>query len=175
MSAQALSIAAILFSWGFWGTGLLGFVSFVMLQVSWCCKMSKCGLITAGVFASIAAAGCIALGLTIVIVSSSNSGYYDDDAVAIASSTAGIVVLIGGALWIACAVCVFIFACGRMQRLETRNTATKAEASESRTATEVVMIPSTPTKKKDDAVTVQATPKSVATAPDSPDLEQAEA
>lgn len=105
MIVQVLSFFAIFFFWGVWLTGLLGFVAFIMLQVVWCCGMSGCGLITAGVFAILDAVGNLIAGIVIMsFVGDDNS--YDDE-----GDFPGILLVIfcfsASALWIVSAVCVF--------------------------------------------------------------------
>mmetsp|Transcript_44307 Transcript_44307/g.107088 ORF Transcript_44307/g.107088 Transcript_44307/m.107088 type:complete len:213 (-) Transcript_44307:697-1335(-) len=73
ITAQALSILGFflsLVSFGF----IPGLVSFMMLQVVWCCAMNKCGLITAGVFAVITSIADIICGI-LLLTSASASQY----------------------------------------------------------------------------------------------------
>eukprot|EP00538_Stauroneis_constricta_P013628 CAMPEP_0119550134 /NCGR_PEP_ID=MMETSP1352-20130426/3713_1 /TAXON_ID=265584 /ORGANISM="Stauroneis constricta, Strain CCMP1120" /LENGTH=317 /DNA_ID=CAMNT_0007595891 /DNA_START=66 /DNA_END=1019 /DNA_ORIENTATION=+ len=61
--AQVFAIIAIFFSFAGVLSILLGFVAVIILSVAFCCRMNKCGLVTAGVFASIAAAGCLLVAI----------------------------------------------------------------------------------------------------------------
>lgn len=152
MTAQGLAIVAIFFSWGFWVTGLLGFAAFVMLQVAWCCRMNKCGLIAAGVFACLDAAGCAAVGIYLLATfagEDDDSYYYyseDDDTVFYYDSSAatawGVVCLIGAFLWTGVGVCTFVFACSRLERLNQ-----KARSEKEANETPVVVVPDQPVKK----------------------------
>jgi hypothetical protein len=119
ITAQAFSLAAIIFSWGYWATGLLGFAGFIMLQVVWCCKMNKCGLITAGVFCLVDAAGNLIAGCVLIAVANDDDeDLWDDDEEDVLNIWA-IICFIGCGLWVATAICVFVFVCnGRLERLE---------------------------------------------------------
>lgn len=44
IAAQVISIFAIVLSWSWWLTLLLGFCVFVTLQVAWCCKLDRTGV-----------------------------------------------------------------------------------------------------------------------------------
>mmetsp|Transcript_15558 Transcript_15558/g.25215 ORF Transcript_15558/g.25215 Transcript_15558/m.25215 type:complete len:191 (+) Transcript_15558:68-640(+) len=124
ISAQGLSIVGVCLLWFCLWAIPFGLVAFIMLQVVWCCKMNKCGLITAGVFAALAAALMIIKGIlvavsgvTLVCSSSYNDDYYyysdyDDDACNAAVIIASSLAISGGVFWIATAVCTFVFACG---------------------------------------------------------------
>jgi hypothetical protein len=134
ITAQALSFVSVFFLWFcFWAIPFaLG--AFIMLQVVWCCKMSRCGIITAGVFAAIAGVLSTVKGI-LVIVSGTTfscstdddySEYYvddaDDDACKNAVIVASSFALSGGLLWIATAICTFVFVCGsRIRKFDTLN------------------------------------------------------
>jgi len=60
--AQVLSFVALLLSWNVI-TEIFGLTAFVFLQIMWCCKMKKCGLVMVGVFTLIAAIAGIVIGL----------------------------------------------------------------------------------------------------------------
>lgn len=114
ITAQALSIVALLLSIAFWATILLGLAAMIMLQVCWCCKMNRCGIITAGVFACIAAAGdfvCgfLLLGEEICVYWSYDDDYYYGDGCD--NTAAYIMTFIGGGLWVATGVGTFVFTC----------------------------------------------------------------
>ena len=116
MTAQALSIVGFFISWGY--GAIFGLVAFILLNVAWCCKMSKCGLIVAGVFACIAAAGTIGVGAYSLAVADDyyTDDYYYSSTTNTAYVTVGILGLIGGGIWITVATLVFIFVCGRRFR-----------------------------------------------------------
>jgi hypothetical protein len=96
MTAQGLSVAGFLLSCPIWYTIILGLPAVVIMQVAWCCEMNKCGLNTAGVFMAISGAAAITWG-----------------GLAAAWGIVGLSFLgfIGGALYIASAVCTFLFTC----------------------------------------------------------------
>lgn len=125
ISAQALSIVAFFFSLVSFGF-LPGLVAFVLFQVVWCCSMSRCGLITAGVFGLLAWILSIIGGILLLTTSAGNYSFwfssctntingvtYDCTTTTTTDSgpfTAGAVIsFIGAACWIASAVCVFVF------------------------------------------------------------------
>ena len=137
ITAQALSIVGLFLSWSTVISLLFGLVSFIMYQVVWCCRMNRCGLVTAGVFAVLSGVCCIVVGALIMSSGTTRwcttatasttaivSSYgYDDDiwstvqqtnedsckkAIAVVSGIG----FGGGIVWIACAVCTFVFVCG---------------------------------------------------------------
>jgi hypothetical protein len=69
----------------------------VILQVAWCCRMNKCGLMTAGVFMVVS--GILSLVFTVVYVTWAVISW-------------AIVMVIGAGFYIASAVCIFVFLCG---------------------------------------------------------------
>ena len=147
ISAQAVSMVAIVFSlivdplYGF----VLGSIPLYMLQLVWCCKMKKGGLITAGVFAVIAAIGTIAMG---------NSWYGTK-----------ILAIDGGCIWLVVAILVFVFACGS-QKFDSIE-GSKNEHTTTATAHEV-MIPTDAIKASEptacaNRVTASTPPNALAT------------
>ena len=97
MAAQGLSIGACLLALiSSWYTIILGLPAVVILQVAWCCEMSKCGLTTAGVFMAITGAASLAFGGLFAA-----AGYTSN----------AVLGFLGGALYIASAVCLFVFTC----------------------------------------------------------------
>lgn len=114
MTAQALSIVGFFISWGY--GAIFGLIAFILLQVAWCCKMNKCGLLVAGVFACIAAAGTIAVGGYSLVLADDYSDDFYSSSTNQAYFTVGILGLIGGCIWITVATLIFIFVCGRRFR-----------------------------------------------------------
>lgn len=96
-----------------------------MLQIVWCCKMNKCGLIVAGVFGCIAAVILAIFAILWLVGGQSacaETYYYEYDEAACWSSwiTLASLGLAGCLLWIATAVCTFVFACGsRMAKFQS--------------------------------------------------------
>ena len=117
ITAQALSIVAIAISWvSIYGL-LAGLVTFIMLQVAWCCKMNKAGFIVAGVFGAIAGAIEAIVAILILVAGEQaciDTYYYTSDEQACWSAliVAASLGLASACLWIATAACVFVFACG---------------------------------------------------------------
>ena len=117
ITAQALSIVAIAISWvSIWGL-LAGLVTFIMLQIAWCCKMNKAGFIVAGVFGAIAGAIEAIVAILIFVAGEQaciDTYYYtyDEQVCWQGLIIAGSLGLASGLLWIATSVCVFVFACG---------------------------------------------------------------
>ena len=66
IAAQILSIIAMFLNWIDPVTGWIGFVAFLCLQIVWCCKMNKCGLITVGVISSIASLANLIIGILVL-------------------------------------------------------------------------------------------------------------
>jgi hypothetical protein len=79
-------------------TLILGIPAVAILQVAWCCRMNKAGLMVAGVFMCISGAVAIAYG-----------GMF----AALRLVTASVFGFLGGGLYIAAAVCTFRFICGK--------------------------------------------------------------
>ena len=97
MAAQGLSIGACLLALiSSWYTIILGLPAVVILQVAWCCEMNKCGLNTAGVF--MAVSGAVGLGFGGLLAAAGYTGL-------------AVLGFIGGALYIASSVCLFMFTC----------------------------------------------------------------
>lgn len=144
MTAQALSIVGFFISWGY--GAIFGLIAFVMLQVAWCCRMNKCGLIVAGVFACIAAAGTIAIGVYWLAVAD-DYYYYDGYSYTTtkqANDTVGILGLIGGGIWITVATLIFIFVCGpRFRKYESNSDDANNKNQQSDDNLPVVTIPTT--------------------------------
>jgi len=63
ITAQILSFIAIILSWTSVITLLMGLVAFICLQLVWCCRMNKCGLITVGVLTIIASIADLIIGI----------------------------------------------------------------------------------------------------------------
>ena len=53
ITAQCLSIFATILSFTWWVTFFLSLPSFIVLQVVWCCKLSKAGVIAVGVMSTL--------------------------------------------------------------------------------------------------------------------------
>ena len=102
----------------------------ILFQVVWCCKMNRCGLITTGIFAAITGVLCIVAGAVLLTLDENfycdpyyydyyYGEYYDESSCSMTVTGFAIVSFCGAALWIACAVCVFVFACGeRIKKYE---------------------------------------------------------
>jgi len=55
VSAQVLSIVAVIISWVFWGTFIISLSGFILYQTVWCRRQSRCGLVAAIVICVLAA------------------------------------------------------------------------------------------------------------------------
>lgn len=161
ISAQALSILGVFFSWSTIVSILFGLAACTMYQVVWCCKMNKCGLITAGVFAAIT--GCVCIGAGAIILASgltrtcqyTDDYYYDSSYCARAVTTASSIVIVGGLIWIACAVCTFVFVCGkRFNRFNPRAAESAKERDDNVPAMAVATaVPNVLVNKNEDTTT----------------------
>mmetsp|Transcript_45524 Transcript_45524/g.63277 ORF Transcript_45524/g.63277 Transcript_45524/m.63277 type:complete len:201 (-) Transcript_45524:161-763(-) len=98
ITAQVLAIAGVCCSWSVWYTGLVACVGFILLQVAWCCKLNKGGLITAGVFNVLAALGNLAFGILFILAYYPGLGAY---------------ALLGGVFMLASGILTFVFTCGK--------------------------------------------------------------
>ena len=84
VTSQALSIFAFCVSWIFWVTFLLGLVVMIQLQVVWCCRMSKPGIISIIVLSSLASLSCLLFEIWALVRWNGNKPYcsvffLDDD------------------------------------------------------------------------------------------------
>lgn len=68
ITAQVLAIVGMCLTWVAWWNILISVTAFILLQVAWCCKINKCGLITGGVFCVLSALTSISTGVFINIV-----------------------------------------------------------------------------------------------------------
>ena len=163
ITAQILSIIGLALSWfGIWWVSIfLALPAMIMLQVTWCCAMNKCGLIASGVLATVAAGWVLVVAILLIVALEAAksdcddySYYYDSDS-CIANSgysayTAYIILsVLGGVIWLVTGIIVFVFACG--QRYTTALEKLKEENGEPAQAD-----PETPTETK--AVAVEPAP-----------------
>ena len=85
---------------------LLGFGAFILLQIVWCCKMSKCGLLTAGVLAMLSGILDVVGGIPYA----TSTKYCDDDGQDSCSYSIAIS-FVTAIFWFGCTGCNFAFAC----------------------------------------------------------------
>jgi hypothetical protein len=67
MTGQIVAIVALCISWIWWVTLVIGAPAMLVLQVAWCCKMTKCGLKAAAILSSLTALGCLFTGVWIIL------------------------------------------------------------------------------------------------------------
>lgn len=115
-------------SWCHWIFGSIGFLVFLVLQLSWCCRINKCGLVTVGVLACGLSLGCAAVAVSLeadadhVVLFSHDidHDFYHDvwnyNFYAVVAAAAA-----GALLWAVVGVCTLTFACKRLQKLERRS------------------------------------------------------
>ena len=65
MTSQIFSIIAFLISFVWWLPWLIGFITFIMMQIIWCCRMKSGGLITLGILNCLC--GLLSVGAAIYI------------------------------------------------------------------------------------------------------------
>jgi len=68
ITAQILSIVAVLTSWLWWPTLAISFEAMVLLQIVWCCRQNKMGIMVTQVIAVAAALLCIGAGIFELVV-----------------------------------------------------------------------------------------------------------
>lgn len=126
VGAQIISFFALLLSWTTMWSLIIGVVTWLLLQIVWCCRMRRCGLITTGIMAVISGAACITAAILVLVNGTSticNSVAADsNDDVTNADDfqdncTLGLNVYVGlafgaGALWLITALLLFMFTCG---------------------------------------------------------------
>lgn len=127
VAAQIISIVAFLISWIWWITFLIGFISMILLQVIWCCRQGRAGMMASAVLSGSTGLLCIIAGI-IMLISWQNadrcdtftlqsseddfynsfefSGNYKDDCNEVGWS---IVAFVTGFLWLVAAGCIFYF------------------------------------------------------------------
>lgn len=76
--------------------------------------MNKGGLITAGMFALMDAAGEILAGVVFLVA----DDYYDEESAGVDFTTIAVLMLVGAGIWITTTVLVFVFACGRIHQYD---------------------------------------------------------
>ena len=157
VTAQALSIGAFCLSWVWWIPFLIATPSLVMLQTIWCCKMKKRGVITAMIFCAISAFLLIFAGIYIILAwrdntwcsvflitrddddnwSDPNSDYCVEIAWAVIS-------FVDAALFAGAALCLYIFAVFRMDKLIAQQSIGDDQDVEAVEMGEVMTIPAAP-------------------------------
>ena len=118
ITSQILSVVAFLLSvvlgvgWSLWYLFLIGFLALVLIQLNWCCRQSKSGLLTALVLSVLSAFPSIGL---VIIVFVTCSDCYVDVYVVLA--------FVDAALWLASAGCILVFvtSSGRYAKLEEQH------------------------------------------------------
>jgi hypothetical protein len=125
MTGQIVAIVAFCISWIWWVTFVIGAPAMLVLQVAWCCKMTKCGLTAAAVLSSLTALSCFFAGVWIITTWNNDSwcrvfkviqnddyndrDYHDrsrDDCPEVAWA---VVAFVDCALWTVTAYCIFYF------------------------------------------------------------------
>mmetsp|Transcript_19447 Transcript_19447/g.39994 ORF Transcript_19447/g.39994 Transcript_19447/m.39994 type:complete len:216 (+) Transcript_19447:135-782(+) len=123
IAAQILSIIAVLIAWIWWISFIIGIVGLILLQVIWCCRQSRAGLIASQVVSMIAAILSVLVGIFFLVARKDASWcvpfilLYDDDdddwsdrSYDYCSEKAyAIVGFVGAALWFASAGCQIAF------------------------------------------------------------------
>ena len=132
IASQILSFFALALSWTTIWSLVIGLVTFILLQIVWCCKMRKCGLITTGIMAVCSGTVCVVTAILVLVYGADEvCNYVEDNATDDATITSitsnpdfntdctyGVNVYIGlsfasGALWLVTALLIFIFSCGQ--------------------------------------------------------------
>ncbi|KAG7359156.1 hypothetical protein IV203_015745 [Nitzschia inconspicua] len=123
ITAQFLSILAFLVSWIWYVTFILGAAAMIILQVAWCCRVGRAGLIWTVVISGLASVGCFVAGTLMILtwdgdtwcdvftMQSSFDGswyeYYQSDSCNEGAWAA--VAFVAGVLWAATGTYVMIF------------------------------------------------------------------
>lgn len=143
ITAQALSIVGLCLTWTTWWNIVFTLVGFVLLQVAWCCKLNKCGLITAGVFCCLSGVISVVTGVLISVTFSNNcygssvnfnddfyvddetsagANYGNGDIFCTASTAISVLVYIAAVVMLLAGVLTFVFSCGsRIDRYNREN------------------------------------------------------
>ncbi|KAL3940210.1 MAG: hypothetical protein SGARI_001075, partial [Bacillariaceae sp.] len=123
LAAQVLSVVAFLVSWLWYVTFIIGIVAMSLMQVTWCCRVKKTGLVIALVICGLAAAACAVAGVLMIVqwkgdtychVFVMNDDFRNDDIYwpsgdyCNEAAWAGVAFVVG-ALWAAAAICILYF------------------------------------------------------------------
>jgi hypothetical protein len=132
----------------------LGLPAFIMMQTAWCCAMNKCGFITAGVLALVAAGIVLASAVVVLLALSAwdcdDDDFFDDDFSSSCEydydkSDATVwlsLSFISAILWVITGILVLVFACGkRHQDISDQLRAERAEGAAVPSATAVAEYP----------------------------------
>lgn len=68
IAAQVIAIVAFLISWIWWVTFAISLIGMVLLQVIWCCRQNKLGILTSAIVSGIAALMNLFSGIWVLIV-----------------------------------------------------------------------------------------------------------
>jgi len=125
--AQIISIFAFLVSWIWWLTFLIGLVCMAILQIIWCCRQNKIGLLASSGLAALASVMCFVAGIIMLVlwkdkrycqifVFDSNHSWKDDDDFYdyqrhdhCREGAWSIVAFFTGIMWFTVAGCIFYF------------------------------------------------------------------
>jgi hypothetical protein len=141
VTAQTLSIVAFLVSWIWYVTFILGGIAMILMQVIWCCRVGRGGLISTSVISCLTSVGCFVAGIIMIVkwkgdmichifrMTDDDTYSYNDDAIMnydycneVAWAMVGFAT---GFLWAATAVCVLVFVTsGRYERCVQLRTTT---------------------------------------------------
>lgn len=148
ITAQVLSIIAIVISWIWWVGFIISMIALVLHQIIWCCRQSRCGIIANQVVSIIAGLCCVFAGVFFLVARKKaywcdpfTLSYWDnnDDNYRYdycPEKAYAIVAFVDAALWFAAAACTIAFLkTGRYERWEaalskTTNAETSPEAVE---------------------------------------------
>lgn len=67
ITAQVLSAVAFAISWVWWVSFVIGLIVLVVLQMIWCCRQSKAGIIAASCISVIASIVCLFIGIWLIL------------------------------------------------------------------------------------------------------------
>jgi len=67
ISAQILSIVAFFMAWVWWVSFTIGSIALVLLQIIWCCRPTRAGIIAAHIVCVVASLACIFAGIFLLI------------------------------------------------------------------------------------------------------------
>jgi len=133
IAAQIMSILAFLISWVWWVSFIISIVAMALLQLIWCFRQTKIGLLTAHVISIIAAITCLFSAIFMLVAwkkaywcvaflmdaaIDDDDDIYDDDIIIYVDSyqydycpekVYATIAFIDAALWLASAICILLF------------------------------------------------------------------
>jgi len=123
IAAQIISVVAFLISWVWWVTFIIGTAALALLQIVWCCRQTKAGLLASAAVSALATLMCVLCGIYILVVWKSakwcwvfylesdddDDDYYGNNYDYCKEGAWAAVAFVSGVLWFAVTGCILYF------------------------------------------------------------------